>query len=136
VSLVDELKWDDKGLIPLIVQDRNSKDVLMVGWANREALEKTIATSMATFWSRSRNTLWTKGESSGNAMMVHELLFDCDLDTIIALVEPKGAACHEGYRSCFFRRLTPISAEGTLAVFGEREFDPKDVYGKDAGKKG
>ena len=130
VSLTDQLKWDASGLIPMIVQDHESRDVLMVAWVNREALEKTIETGKATFWSRSREKLWTKGESSGNVMRVKELRFDCDLDTIVALVEPAGPACHEGYRSCFFRKLEPMSADGELTVFREREVDPDELYGE------
>lgn len=129
MSLLDELKWDDNGLIPMVVQDSTSKDVLMVGWSNREAVEKTLSCGLATFWSRSRKKLWTKGESSGNGMVVKELLFDCDLDTIVALVEAKGPACHEGYQSCFFRRLAPPAGNGELQVFSERQFDPDEVYG-------
>jgi phosphoribosyl-AMP cyclohydrolase len=133
MPLIDALKYDENGLIPMVVQDAATKDVLMVGWANRAALEKTIGVGLATFWSRSRKKLWTKGESSGNGMRVKELRFDCDLDTIVALVEPKGPACHEGYRSCFFRTLTPLAADGELRIFGEREFDPEDVYGRKKG---
>jgi phosphoribosyl-AMP cyclohydrolase len=114
----------------MIVQDHESRDVLMVAWVNREALEKTIETGKATFWSRSRKKLWRKGESSGNVMRVKELRFDCDADTILALVEPAGPACHEGYRSCFFRRLEPLAADGELKVFCEREVDPEELYGK------
>ena len=130
MALTDQFKWDASGLIPMIVQDHESRDVLMVAWVNREALEKTIETGKATFWSRSREKLWTKGESSGNVMRVKELRFDCDLDTIVALVEPAGPACHEGYRSCFFRKLEPMSADGELTVFREREVDPDELYGE------
>jgi phosphoribosyl-AMP cyclohydrolase len=133
VSFIDDIKWDENNLVPVVVQDAASKDVLMVGWSNREAVEKMLSCGLATFWSRSRKKLWTKGESSGNGMVVKELRFDCDLDTIVALVEPKGPACHEGYRSCFFRTLEPIAADGELKVVGEREFDPKDVYGEKKG---
>lgn len=130
MSILDSIKWDANGMVPMVAQDFKTRDVLMVGWANREAMEKTITSGLATYWSRSRDTLWTKGESSGNTLDVKELWFDCDVDTVIALVEPHGAACHEGYRSCFFRRLEPISTDGELVVHGEREFDPKAVYGK------
>ncbi len=127
---MDQLKWNPHGLMPMVVQDHETKDVLMVGWVNREALAKTIETGKATFWSRSRKKLWTKGETSGNFMRVKELLFDCDLDTIVALVEPVGPACHLGYRSCFFRRLEPLSIEGELKEFREREVDPEELYGE------
>ena len=132
MAFMDDLKWDDGGLIPMVVQDGSTKDVLMVGWVNREALRKTIETGKATFWSRSRGKLWTKGESSGNTMALKDVLLDCDLDTIVAVVDPAGPACHEGYRSCFFRRLEPVSVEGELKPFARREFDPCDVYGDQA----
>ncbi len=130
MSSMDQLKWNPHGLMPMVVQDAGAKDVLMVAWVNREALAKTIETGKATFWSRSRKKLWTKGETSGNFMRVKELLFDCDLDAIVALVEPAGPACHLGYRSCFFRRLEPLSIEGELKEFREREVDPEELYGE------
>ncbi len=130
MSSMDQLKWNPHGLMPMIVQDAGTKDVLMVAWVNREALAKTIETGKATFWSRSRKKLWTKGETSGNSMRVKELLFDCDLDTIVALVEPAGPACHEGYRSCFFRRLEPLAADGEIKEFREREVEPEELYGE------
>jgi phosphoribosyl-AMP cyclohydrolase len=123
----------------MVVQDAGTREVLMVGWVNDEALRKTVETGLATFWSRSRRKLWTKGESSGNVQRVKELRLDCDLDTVVALVEAKGPACHEGYRSCFFRRLEPLSPEGELVARLEREFDPSKVYGDRAegpGEKG
>ena len=128
MPLVDQVNWGADGLVPMVVQDHETRDVLMVAWVNREALAKTIETGKATFWSRSRGKLWTKGESSGHYMKVRELRFDCDLDTLLALVEPAGPACHEGYRSCFFRRLEPLTLGGGLEVFLTREFDPGDVY--------
>jgi phosphoribosyl-AMP cyclohydrolase len=133
VSFIDDIKWDENGLVPVVVQDASTKDVLMVGWSNRAAIEKMLDCGLATFWSRSREELWTKGESSGNDMVVKELRLDCDLDTIVALVEPKGPACHEGYRSCFYRKLDPVAADCELEVVGEREFDPEDVYGEKKG---
>lgn len=132
MPLMDEIKWDASGLVPMILQDERTRDVLMVGWVNEGALRATIETREAHFWSRSRKKLWKKGESSGHVQILKELWFDCDLDTIVAIVEPKGAACHEGYRTCFFRRLEPLSLDGTLSVRGEREFDPCDVYGDQA----
>lgn len=92
-------------LICAIVQDRTSKDLLMVAWMNREALDKTLATHQATFWSRSREELWTKGEISGNTMHVVEARFDCDADAILLLVDPAGPACHTGSSSCFFQNI-------------------------------
>jgi phosphoribosyl-AMP cyclohydrolase len=115
------------GLVPVIVQDADDGEVLMLAYMNQLALDRTLATSKATYWSRSRNELWVKGESSGNAQEVREVLYDCDSDTILLKVRQHGgAACHEGYRSCFFRRVTPAGPE----VIGTRLFDPAKVYKK------
>lgn len=93
------------GLIPVVVQDAKTKEVLMVAYANEEALKKTFETGYAHYWSRSRNKLWMKGESSGNTQKIVEIRVDCDCDTLLYIVEQKGNACHTGHRSCFFRRL-------------------------------
>ncbi len=123
---LDFTKSED-GLLPAIAQDAATGDVLMLAYINREAWEKTLATGIATYWSRSRKKLWIKGESSGNTQLIKEIFVDCDLDTVVFKVEQiGGAACHEGYRSCFFRR---IDGDG-LTVVGERLFDPQEVYGK------
>ncbi len=116
-----------EGLIPAIVQDAVQGDVLMVGFMNQEAFEHTVRTGFVTFFSRSRQKLWTKGETSGNRMRVIRLRTDCDQDAILVAVEMEGlqAACHEGFRSCFFREWN----DGGFAEFGERVFDPKTVYG-------
>ena len=115
------------GLVPVVVQDAGDGTVLMVAYMNAEALDKTLETGRATYWSRSRSSLWVKGESSGNVQEVEELLVDCDNDTVLLKVrQTGGAACHEGYRSCFFRR----AASGKLEVIAERMFDPEEVYGK------
>jgi phosphoribosyl-AMP cyclohydrolase len=102
---VIELKFDEHGLIPAVVQDRNTGEVLMVAWMNPEAVEKTRQTGQAHFWSRSRKKLWRKGETSGNVLSVHEIRLDCDADTLLLLVTPAGPACHTGQRSCFYRVL-------------------------------
>jgi phosphoribosyl-AMP cyclohydrolase len=121
----------ENGLIPAIVQDDANDEVLMLGFMNREALERTRATGFVTFYSRSRQKLWTKGESSGQKMLLRELRVDCDQDALLVRVELSGAAvCHEGYRSCFFRRL---EKEGDAAVIAERAFSPAELYGE--GKK-
>lgn len=121
----------DSGLVPAIVQDDSSGEVLMLGFMNREALERTRATGFVTFYSRSRRKLWTKGESSGQKLLLRELRVDCDLDALLVRVELSGAAvCHEGYRSCFFRRL---EKDGEAAVIAERVFSPAELYGE--GKK-
>lgn len=95
------LVFDASGLVPVVVQDRASGDVLMVAWANAEALERTAETGYAHFWSRSRQALWEKGETSGNRMRVREARADCDRDTLLLVVDPEGPACHTGIRSCF-----------------------------------
>ena len=116
------------GLIPAIAQDYETGDVLMLAYINKAAWETTLETGIATYWTRSRRKLWVKGESSGNIQKVKEILVDCDLDTVIFKIEQVGgAACHEGYRSCFFRR---VEKDGSLSVIGERVFDPADVYKK------
>lgn len=98
-------KFDSQGLLSAVVTDAGSKDVLMVAYMNREALDATIASGIAHFWSRSRQRLWKKGETSGNVLKVAELLVDCDQDAIVIRAEPAGPACHTGARSCFYRRL-------------------------------
>jgi phosphoribosyl-ATP pyrophosphohydrolase/phosphoribosyl-AMP cyclohydrolase len=100
-SLPADLRFDEQGLIPVVVQDFDSGDVLMVAYANTEAVERTRATGLAHFWSRSRGRLWQKGESSGNVLRVREVLADCDRDALLFVVEPAGPACHTGARSCF-----------------------------------
>ena len=115
------------GLIPAIAQDWKTNEVLMLAYINEESWNETLKSGKATYWSRSRKKLWKKGEESGNTQLVKEILVDCDLDTVIFKVEQiGGAACHEGYHSCFFRRFE----NGELTVVGERVFDPKAVYKK------
>ncbi|OQB57839.1 MAG: phosphoribosyl-AMP cyclohydrolase [Bacteroidetes bacterium ADurb.Bin145] len=117
------IKFDEKGLVPVIAQDFTTKDVLMLAYANKEAVDLTRSTGYAHYFSRSRNKLWKKGEESGHMQKVHEILVDCDEDAVIYLVDQLTAACHTGYRSCFYRRL-----DGTVS--GERMFDPEEVYRK------
>ncbi len=102
---MDKLKFDSKGLIPTVVQDSETKDVLMVAWMNADSLQKTVESSETWFWSRSRQELWHKGRTSGNTQKVVEIRFDCDGDTLLVLVEPAGPACHTGERTCFYRVL-------------------------------
>ena len=114
------------GLIPAVVQDYASGEVLMLAYINKLSWEKTLETGKAHYWSRSRNSLWLKGESSGNVQIIHDILVDCDSDTVIFKVDQIGdAACHLGYRSCFFRRVH----QGELVVEGKPLFDPAQVYG-------
>src|SRR5271170_3863347 len=118
----------ESGLIPTIVQDDTSGEVLMLGFMNREALERTRATGFVTFYSRSRQKLWTKGETSGQKLLLREMRVDCDLDAVLVRAELEGGAvCHEGYRSCFFRR---IGSDGEASVVAERVFTPEELYGK------
>jgi len=124
---LDIVKFDEKGLVPAVIQDVDSGQVLMVAYMNRTALERTIETGKTHFWSRSRQKYWMKGESSGHTQDVQEIYVDCDADCVLIKVKQHGAACHEGYYSCFFRRL---GAEGGWTVVGERVFDPNDVYGR------
>ena len=100
-----EFKFDDKGLLTAIVQDASTNEVLMVSWMNEEALKRTTESKEAWFWSRSRSELWHKGATSGSVMRVREIFVDCDADTLLLKVDPVGAACHTGARSCFFRKL-------------------------------
>jgi len=116
------------GLIPAIVQDAGNGEILMLGFMNREALAKTQQTGFVTFFSRSRQKLWTKGETSGQKLLLRELRVDCDLDALLVRAELEGGAvCHEGYRSCFFRRLAP---DGSAAVVEQRVIAPEELYGK------
>lgn len=103
-----KLKFDQAGLITCIVQDSQSRQVLMVAWMNAEALQLTLDTGEAHFWSRSRKQLWHKGETSGNTMKIHSILVDCDQDTLLLLVTPNGPACHTGATTCFYRNLEEI----------------------------
>lgn len=114
------------GLLAAVAQDANTGEVLMVAWMNAEAFEETMRTGRAVYFSRSRGKLWRKGEESGHGQTVRGIYVDCDADTILLKVEQVGAACHEGYRSCFFREVTPAG----LNVIAERLVDPADVYRK------
>jgi phosphoribosyl-AMP cyclohydrolase len=111
-------------LLPVVVQDASTQEVLMLAWMNREAYDETLRTGQAVYFSRSRGRLWRKGEESGNVQHVRRVLVDCDRDTILLQVEQVGAACHEGYASCFYREVLPDG----LKVIAERVFDPAEVY--------
>jgi phosphoribosyl-AMP cyclohydrolase len=128
MSVYDNLKFNADGLIPAIIQDHQDGRVLMLAWMNRDSLEATVATGRTHFWSRSRQKLWIKGESSGHVQSVRDIAFDCDGDTLLIKVDQIGAACHEGYRSCFFRS---IANSGEAArVTEERLQTPEEIYGK------
>ena len=117
----------DDGLVPAIAQDADTGEVLMLAYMNAESYAETLATGRAVYYSRSRKRLWRKGEESGNVQLVRAIYLDCDCDTILLKVEQiGGAACHEGYKSCFFRQVTPNG----LTTVGQRVFDPAEVYKK------
>ncbi len=123
---LDSLKWDDAGLISVIFQDHETGEVLTLGYMNRDALQRTLETGKAHLFRRSHGRVMMKGETSGNYQIVREILLDCDADALVMKVEQiGGAACHEGYRSCFHRKVSGDQLE----IVGERVFDPKEVYG-------
>lgn len=128
LEITKQLKFDKNGLIPAVVQDYKDGTILMVAYMNAASFEKTLKTKKATYWSRSRQKFWIKGEESGNIQKVKEIYYDCDADCILLKVYQVGdSACHTGYRSCFFRKL---SFTGNTRIVGKKIFDPKKVYGK------
>tara|TARA_Y100000994_G_scaffold58567_1_gene47372 strand:+ start:202 stop:588 length:387 start_codon:yes stop_codon:yes gene_type:complete len=126
MSFIDGLKFNDDGLIPAIIQEEGTGRVLMMAWMNADSIGDTIETGKTHFWSRSRQKYWMKGESSGNTQQVKDVAYDCDGDTLLIQVEQIGAACHEGYKSCFFRSVK----DGEGEVTEERLVDPDELYGK------
>ena len=115
------------GLVPAIVQDNETGEILMLAYMNQEAFNATLSTGKATYYSRSRQTLWVKGETSGNVQLVKEIRIDCDDDTVLLKVEQRGgAACHTGHWSCFYKKVE----NGTIRIVGEPVFDPQEVYDK------
>src|SRR4051794_17753356 len=128
MSLYDNLKFNSDGLIPTIIQEQSTGRVLMMAWMNRASIEKTIATRKTHFWSRSRQKFWMKGETSGHVQTVKDIAFDCDGDTLLIQVEQVGAACHENYKSCFFRS---VEAQGASFRTTEAQLEtPEAIYGK------
>jgi phosphoribosyl-AMP cyclohydrolase len=128
MSFYDQLKFTGDGLIPAIIQEKSTGRVLMMAWMNRASLETTIATGKTHFWSRSRQKFWMKGESSGHVQVVKDIAFDCDGDTLLIQVEQTGAACHEGYKSCFFRSTV---GDGKTFNITETQLEtPEQIYGK------
>lgn len=128
MSALDTLNYNADGLIPAIVQDQPSGRVLMMAWMNRASLERTLETGKTHFWSRSRKKFWMKGETSGHVQTVKDIAFDCDQDTLLIQVDQVGAACHEGYRSCFYRSLE-AGGQGSR-VTEDRLENPEEIYGK------
>jgi phosphoribosyl-AMP cyclohydrolase len=123
--LLDAVRFDANGLVTVVAQQHDSGEVLMVAWMNRAALAETLATGRVTYWSRSRQALWRKGDTSGQVQVLKDLRLDCDGDTLLALVDQTGVACHTGRRSCFYRALRG----GELAELSQPEVDPKALYG-------
>jgi len=125
MDLLERVSFNDEGLLPVIVQDINTGEVLMMAWMNREALEKTLETDKTHFWSRSRKRIWLKGEVSGHYQLVKEIRVDCDEDVLLIKVEQVKAACHTGYKSCFFRK---VNEKGELELVAKKIFEPKKIY--------
>jgi phosphoribosyl-AMP cyclohydrolase len=124
-NIFDSLKTDEHGLICAVVQDAESGEVLMVAWMDREALKRTLEGGKTCFFSRSRQKYWVKGETSGHFQALKEVRADCDLDAVLVKVEQTGAACHEGFRSCFYRAVGP---DGSLEVVEEQLKSPEEIY--------
>jgi phosphoribosyl-AMP cyclohydrolase len=126
LAFFQSLKWSDDGLIPAIVQDAENGEVLMLAWMDEAALRDTLATGQTHFYSRSRRSHWHKGATSGHVQHVESIAIDCDGDVLLIKARQIGGACHEGYRSCFFRR---VGAGGSLQVVDQPVFDADSVYG-------
>ena len=131
-SVLDQIQWDksEDGLVPAVVQDAHTKDVLMLGFMNRAALEKTLREGSVTFWTRSRQKLWTKGETSGNVLRYVALRVNCNDDSLLVLAEPIGATCHTGHPTCYYREAD--AEAGDWRTVTEAQFDPEQVYGAKA----
>ncbi|MBK9138412.1 MAG: phosphoribosyl-AMP cyclohydrolase [Verrucomicrobia bacterium] len=128
MSFLDQLKFNSDGLIPAIIQEQSTGRVLMLAWMNRVSIEKMIEVGKTVFWSRSRQKYWIKGETSGHVQLVKDIAFDCDGDTLLIQVEQTGAACHEGYHSCFFRSVG--KGGETITITEPQLVKPDEVYGK------
>ncbi len=131
-SIIDQIRWDkaEDGLVPAVVQDADTKDVLMLGFMNRTALEMTLRSGLVTFWTRSRQKLWTKGETSGNTLNFVALRVNCNDDSLLVLAHPIGATCHTGHPTCYHREVTAEQEEWRTIT--EAQFDPEQVYAKPA----
>ena len=126
MEIIDQLKFDEKGLITAVVQDIDTNQILMVAYMNRDAVKKTIISNLACFWSRSRQEFWIKGQTSGHTQTVKSVSVDCDGDALLVKVEQKGGACHMGYQSCFFREISMIGEE--TKIVSQKVFEPNQVY--------
>ena len=131
-SIVEQIHWDraPEGLVPAVVQDADTKDVLMLGFMNRAALEKTLRAGKVTFWTRSRQKLWTKGETSGNTLDFVALRVNCNDDSLLVLARPVGATCHTGHPTCYYREVAGENEEWRTIT--TPQFDPEQVYAKSA----
>ena len=124
-EVLDALKYNDDGLVPAISQQQDTGEVLMMAWMNRDSVAETLTTGRVCYWSRSRQALWRKGESSGQEQHLKEFTWDCDADTLLLQVDQKGVACHTGRRNCFFFAVR----DGSVQEIADVEIDPKDLYG-------
>ena len=122
----EDLKYDENGLIPAIIQDVENNEVLMMAYMDKTAFDLTLKTGKAHYWSRSRKSYWMKGESSGHTQEIKEIYFDCDKDTLLIKIKQNVAACHDGYRSCFYRKMD--AKTGEVEITGKKIFDEKKVY--------
>lgn len=127
MKFFENLKFNADGLVPAIIQEQSTGRVLMMAWMNEDSLKKTVETNKTWFWSRSRQKYWMKGESSGHTQDIKDISFDCDGDTLLIQVEQEGAACHEGYKSCFFRSVKDAGESVEIAEM--QLVDPNEVYG-------
>jgi phosphoribosyl-ATP pyrophosphohydrolase/phosphoribosyl-AMP cyclohydrolase len=124
------IKFNEQGLIPAIIQDASSNEVLMMAYMNHQSLDMTLKTGITHFWSRTRQQIWQKGETSGNIQQVQELYIDCDRDTLLIKVNQIRGACHTGHKSCFYKKIEPNS--GDIYEFGDKVFDPEKVYSNES----
>ena len=126
-TILEAINFNENGLVPVIAQQYDTKEVLMLAWMNSESFKETLKTECVCYWSRSRKKLWRKGESSGQTQQLKDLRWDCDSDTLLILVDQTGVACHTGRRSCFFNAIR----EGKITSISNVEIDPKDLYGEE-----
>ncbi|MCF6191444.1 MAG: phosphoribosyl-AMP cyclohydrolase [Cocleimonas sp.] len=127
---IDDLKYNEDGLIPAIAQQHDTKEVLMMAWMNKASIKESLETGRVCYWSRSRQAFWRKGESSGQVQMLKQFRVDCDSDTLLLLVDQTGPACHTGRRTCFYQTVDKSADEKELIIDSEPLIDPKELYGK------
>ena len=127
---IDDLKYNEDGLIPAIAQQHDSKEMLMMAWMNKASIEESLETGRVCYWSRSRQAFWRKGESSGQIQLLKEFRVDCDSDTLLLMVDQTGPACHTGRRTCFYQLVDNNSDDKKLIIDSEPLIDPKELYGK------